>query len=385
MAIDILDSFNLRTAKPIDDAYVVKNISERNSIPLNRRYEGMLVYVIGNSLYMLSTPINDNSSWKRVFNTGEPVVLGENPMIKDDALVIVADSKGNTAEIYKNGDMILSGSLKLFSNTDNEIDVKEYIDRISENGIHYKGAIDVDKSSKAYTPKAVVGDLYVITSSDTSGDVVGTINGVSVEVGDQLICYKDTEAATSSNQSEINKNWNYIQTNVSVMQGSTSSTDGSSGLVPKPTKRDVGKFLSSKGSWLQLSISDIRDLSRIVDLLKDTICITIDSSIFSETTKEIINPFNGYDGFTLYDSKLIIDKKFDDNIELSISYTQNNNETNLFNSVPLKTKDTIISHNSVVDLISSSNSKLNFKVNSIPTTGSAKLLIRMSNMKNITF
>lgn len=108
---------------------------------------------------------------------------------------------------------------------------KSYADSIlgSNNAMLFKGALEAGISSPGtYTPMADVGDTYVVTFGNGAyRDSVGYINGVSVEVGDLLICKEATAASDGTNWEEVSKKWTYVQTNTTgVVSGPSSSTIG---------------------------------------------------------------------------------------------------------------------------------------------------------------
>lgn len=108
---------------------------------------------------------------------------------------------------------------------------KSYADSIlgSNNAMLFKGALEAGISSPGtYTPMADVGNTYVVTFGNGAyRDSVGYINGVSVEVGDLLICKEATAASDGTNWEEVSKKWTYVQTNTTgVVSGPTSSTIG---------------------------------------------------------------------------------------------------------------------------------------------------------------
>lgn len=108
---------------------------------------------------------------------------------------------------------------------------KSYADSIlgSNNAMLFKGALEAGISSPGtYTPMADVGNTYVVTFGNGAyRDSVGYINGVSVEVGDLLICKEATAASDGTNWEEVSKKWTYIQTNTTgVVSGPSSATIG---------------------------------------------------------------------------------------------------------------------------------------------------------------
>ena len=108
---------------------------------------------------------------------------------------------------------------------------KSYADSIlgSNNAMIFKGALEAGISSPGtYTPMADVGNTYVVTFGNGAyRDSVGYINGVSVEVGDLLICKEATAASDGTNWEEVSKKWTYVQTNTTgVVSGPSSATIG---------------------------------------------------------------------------------------------------------------------------------------------------------------
>lgn len=113
----------------------------------------------------------------------------------------------------------------------------------------YKGVISGGSSGDygALTPAADKGWTYKV-------DTAGKILGVAVEVGDMLICNKDsTAAATASNYTTIKANWDFIQGNLDgVVLGPASSTDahvavfdGTTGKKIKDSGFTIGKSVPS--------------------------------------------------------------------------------------------------------------------------------------------
>lgn len=108
---------------------------------------------------------------------------------------------------------------------------KSYADSIlgSNNAMLFKGALEAGISSPGtHTPMADVGNTYVVTFGNGAyRNSVGYINGVSVEVGDLLICKEATVASDDTNWEEVSKKWTYVQTNTTgVVSGPSSATIG---------------------------------------------------------------------------------------------------------------------------------------------------------------
>ena len=138
---------------------------------------------------------------------------------------------------------------------------KSYADSIlgSNNSMLFKGALEAGISSPGtYTPMADVGNTYVVTFGNGAyRDSVGYINGVSVEVGDLLICKEATAASDGTNWEEVSKKWTYVQTNTTgVVSGPSSSTIGQLAVFDSITGKlikglpngSVGQMLVINGS-----------------------------------------------------------------------------------------------------------------------------------------
>ncbi len=109
----------------------------------------------------------------------------------------------------------------------------------------YKGTLAGGSTSPGtLTPAANAGHTYKVSTA-------GYINGTKVEVGDMLICQKDsTAAAGSSNYATINANWNYIQTNIDgYVIGPASSTSGNFALFDGTTGKIIKNSSYSPSSF----------------------------------------------------------------------------------------------------------------------------------------
>lgn len=140
---------------------------------------------------------------------------------------------------------------------------KSYADSIlgSNTAMLFKGALEAGISSPGtYTPMADVGNTYVVTFGNGAyRDSVGYINGVSVEVGDLLICKEATAASDGTNWEEVSKKWTYVQTNTTgVVSGPSSATIGQLAVFDSITGKlikglpngSVGQMLVIGGSGI---------------------------------------------------------------------------------------------------------------------------------------
>lgn len=153
----------------------------------------------------------------------------------------------------------------------NEIDAK----MASTDAMIYKGTIAGGNATGygALTPAANKGWTYKVSTA-------GKINGVTVEVGDMLICNTDnTTAATSSDYSTIKDNWDYIQTNIDgYVIGPDSSTAGK-----------VAGFDDASGKKIrELTSAEIKSAANLDLVVNQTITVT-DTSVSDGT-----HTFNKY-------------------------------------------------------------------------------------------
>jgi alpha-L-fucosidase len=111
----------------------------------------------------------------------------------------------------------------------------------------YKGTIAGGSTGNygALTAAANKGDLYKVSAA-------GKVNGVSVEVGDMLICNSDsTAAATSSNYTTIAAKWDVIQTNIEgYVLGPSSSVNNRVAVFDGTT----GKTIKDSGYTIATSV-----------------------------------------------------------------------------------------------------------------------------------
>lgn len=70
MSIDIIDSFNINSNKPIDSRMIVADTSERNLLNSNFRYDGMFVYLSGSSTWYQLKGGTDNTDWQELILDG---------------------------------------------------------------------------------------------------------------------------------------------------------------------------------------------------------------------------------------------------------------------------------------------------------------------------
>jgi len=125
--------------------------------------------------------------------------------------------------------------------------VKTYIDNIisAANALVYKGTIDC--SGNPNYPAADAGWDYVVSVSGK----IGGASGISVDVGDMLLCKVDSSA--SGDQATVGTNWNIIEKNiVGAVSGPDSAIDNNIALFDNTTGKiikDSGKNISIDGTF----------------------------------------------------------------------------------------------------------------------------------------
>lgn len=170
---------------------------------------------------------------------------------------------------------------------------KSYADSIlgSNNAMLFKGALEAGISSPGtYTPMADVGNTYVVTFGNGAyRDSVGYINGVSVEVGDLLICKEATAASDGTNWEEVSKKWTYVQTNTTgVVSGPSSSTIGQLAVFDSITGKLIkGLPNGSVGQMLVIGESGIPAWANKPDRLNHALSFQVKGVEFTS--------FDGYE------------------------------------------------------------------------------------------
>lgn len=170
---------------------------------------------------------------------------------------------------------------------------KSYADSIlgSNNAMLFKGALEAGISSPGtYTPMADVGNTYVVTFGNGAyRDSVGYINGVSVEVGDLLICKEATAASDGTNWEEVSKKWTYVQTNTTgVVSGPSSATIGQLAVFDSITGKLIkGLPNGSVGQMLVINKSGIPTWANKPDRLNHALSFQVKGVEFTS--------FDGYE------------------------------------------------------------------------------------------
>lgn len=170
---------------------------------------------------------------------------------------------------------------------------KSYADSIlsSNNAMLFKGALEAGISSPGtYTPMADVGNTYVVTFGNGAyRNSVGYINGVSVEVGDLLICKEATAASDGTNWEEVSKKWTYVQTNTTgVVSGPSSATIGQLAVFDSITGKLIkGLPNGSVGQMLVINESGIPTWANKPDRLNHALSFQVKGVEFTS--------FDGYE------------------------------------------------------------------------------------------
>lgn len=224
---------------------------------------------------------------------------------------------GYTAEnaSNKDTDVTMGGATPSNTKYPTQLAAKTYIDQIisASNALVYKGVIDCTLNPDY--PSADCGHLYVVSVAGK----IGGASGVSVEVGDILIC--NTDSTPSGNQATVGSYWNIIQKNIDgAVTGPASSTDSNivlfdsnSGKVIKDSSKSIVSVLgaddttvptskavrdyassSSSGTNKRLGCLDIDGSTNTVDT--DYGLYTVPASTYAKNVKVYICNRNG--GYT---------------------------------------------------------------------------------------
>ncbi len=120
---------------------------------------------------------------------------------------------------------------------------KSYVDGILEalNGVQYKGVVDC--STNPNYPAANAGHLYKVSVAGK----IGGVSGISVSIGDELLCLIDSTVA--GDQATVGANWNIVHSSgTGNVIGAASSTDNA-----------IARFDSTTGKIIQNSAVTIDD------------------------------------------------------------------------------------------------------------------------------
>lgn len=217
--------------------------------------DGQIIYDSNAQLLKVYKVSGNSGSWSSV---GEPLSQGNYISISSNAISVNVDSgvsngdlltigaDGNTKKLAK-VTQLPDGTTAVTQGTSvsngNLVATVGYVNSKfgAVDALQYKGTIDGGSTGShgALTVAANKGDVYKVSAQ-------GKIDGVSVEVGDMLICNADeTPAATTesgdTNYATVASRWDFIQRNIDgAVTGPASSTDeaialfdGTSGKVIK--------------------------------------------------------------------------------------------------------------------------------------------------------
>lgn len=97
---------------------------------------------------------------------------------------------------------------------------------------------------KGFTIAAKQGDVFVVS-------VAGLLDGISVEVGDMLLCKADVAAATSSTYTTVAASWDFIEKNDDgIVTGPSSAVDSHVAVFNSTT----GKVIKDSGYTIAASV-----------------------------------------------------------------------------------------------------------------------------------
>ena len=142
-------------------------------------------------------------------------------------------------------------------------------------------------SVNAEKGKLYLGTKLISGSSSASGSIfIGDIEDVVLGTGltdGQVLMYNEATGKWENRS---------LQNVVSIMQGATASTAGTSGLVPVPQAGDQGKFLRGDGTWAIVQSEDVSDLRATVTTLVGTDTNKSVATIVTEKVAELLIPGN---------------------------------------------------------------------------------------------
>lgn len=124
---------------------------------------------------------------------------------------------------------------------------KSYVDGLLEavNGVVYKGAIDC--STNPNYPAANAGHMYKVSVAGK----IGGVSGISVAIGDELLCTDD--ATPAGDQATVGAFWNIVHASGSGnVIGAASSGDNA-----------IARFDSTTGKIIQNSLVTIDDVGSV--------------------------------------------------------------------------------------------------------------------------
>ncbi len=138
------------------------------------------------------------------------------------------------------------------------------------NALVYKG--DIDCSANPNYPAANVGYLYICSVAGK----IGGASGVTVEVGDFIIC--KVNASPAGNQATVGANWNIIQTNLtgavvgptSSVSGNFATFNGTSGQVIQDSGFSFSNFVSATLTSAMIIVGSSGNLAAAVSMSGDT-------------------------------------------------------------------------------------------------------------------
>ncbi len=165
------------------------------------------------------------------------ITLSGNPTLGDwfDQAVKAASSPtfGNIT------DSGLTASLPVFSDANKKLVSKSIADTLTALGLTsalvYKGVIDC--SANPNYPAADAGHMYIVSVAGK----IGGASGITVDIGDSLIC--KTDASASGDQATVGANWNVVQSNILIDTDGTLAADSDAKI---PSQKAVKTYSDTK-------------------------------------------------------------------------------------------------------------------------------------------
>lgn len=132
--------------------------------------------------------------------------------------------------------------------------------------IYYNSDIYINFKSNTIHATNFDGNAKTATNANHSNNSDNATNSVNAEIAKKLgtvsigneytgiyLVNGEPRRCLHSVKTDVPENAVFTDTTYKVFTGCTSTVDGTSGLVPKPTKLDTNKFLKSDGTWSSFS------------------------------------------------------------------------------------------------------------------------------------
>lgn len=171
---------------------------------------------------------------------------------------VITTTNANSGNVIKASGKTITTTAPSSTSGDTTVPTSKAVYTAISNGMAtadalvYKGVIS-GSSSSAYGTLTVAADKGHVYKVDTAGK----IDGITVEVGDMIICNTDgTAAATSSNYTTIAANWDVIQGNISGL-GNLAFKNSATGTITTGGSNAASSVTLTGGSTSKLVTTSI--------------------------------------------------------------------------------------------------------------------------------